>query len=114
MHLQIERSENWRLISVIEGTIFDVLIDLRPNSETYNEVICLDLDFANRSTVLVPPGVAHGFQALSNCITMYVSSEPYDRSLDKGINIRSLSIKWPLDITHISDRDRCLPMNKNW
>jgi dTDP-4-dehydrorhamnose 3,5-epimerase len=114
LHLQTGESENWRLISVIEGDIFDVLHDLRDESPTNGETITSYMSKAETSSVLIPPGVAHGFQAITNCIILYQSSKHYVRERDLGINIEAIQIDWPIEPKIMSARDRNLPMVKNW
>ena len=114
MHLQTGEWENWRLVSVLEGSMFDVLVDLREESSTLNSLSCRTLDARGLTSVLIPPGVAHGFQALSDCVTLYMSSKAHNNENDLGINITGLAIDWPMPITGISDRDKNLPLKKNW
>ena len=94
--------------------MFDVLVDLREESSTLNSLSCRTLDARGLTSVLIPPGVAHGFQALSDCVTLYMSSKAHNNENDLGINITGLAIDWPMPITGISDRDKNLPLKKNW
>ena len=114
MHLQTGEWENWRLVSVLEGSMFDVLVDLREGSSTLNQLSCRTLDARGLTSVLIPPGVAHGFQALNDCVTLYMSSKVHNHENDLGINISTLAIDWPMPITGMSDRDKNLPLKKNW
>ena len=107
MHLQIGPTENWKIISVIEGCIFDVLVDMRQKSETFlrtNEKL-----LNTGKSILLPPGIAHGFQAIENSILIYYSSKAHDPKLDIGFNVKSLSVNWPLDFKLQSERDIALP-----
>jgi len=114
LHLQVGESANWRLISVIEGEIFDVLYDLRNESSTEGKTMIKFMSKTETSSVLIPPGVAHGFQAVTNCITLYQSSKYYIPERDFGINIEAIQINWPIEPKIISFRDRNLPMVKDW
>lgn len=114
MHLQIGKSASWRLVSVVQGQIFDVLHDLRIGSKTEKSTISQVMSADAVSSVLIPPGVAHGFQAITDCITLYQSSKHYNAELDFGINLDSIDVEWPINPRLISKRDRNLPMHKNW
>jgi len=109
MHLQVEQASNWRFIQVLRGDAFDVLLDLRHDEETFlqNQVNYLSAD--SPQTLIVPPGIAHGFQALTDVEIIYLTSHRHDPELDKGVNPFSLRINWPLEISSISERDLNLP-----
>ena len=107
MHLQVGPTENWKIISVIDGHIFDVLVDLRKSSETFlknNEKY-----LKKGASILCPPGIAHGFQALENSILLYFSSNARKAEFDVGFNVKSLVIDWPLNFEVQSVRDKSLP-----
>jgi dTDP-4-dehydrorhamnose 3,5-epimerase len=109
MHVQVGSAANWRLIQVLRGEAFDVLLDLRKNESTFGKIITNILSSENPQTLLVPPGVAHGFQALSPTDILYLTSHRYEQHLDTGVNPLSLEITWPLEVSSISDRDLALP-----
>jgi dTDP-4-dehydrorhamnose 3,5-epimerase len=114
MHLQVRDSSNDRIISVISGSIFDVLLDLRPSSSTYLQFQKRILSTTENFSVFVPKGVAHGFQALEQSRTLYVSSMPYNPTNDSGINPLSFGIDWPITDSILSDRDQGLPTLSKW
>jgi len=114
MHLQVRENANARIISVLEGSVFDVVIDLRSESPTYKQVYSKILSPRTLSTVLVPKGVAHGFQALENSKMLYISSATYDPINDVGVNPISISVNWPLSDYILSDRDEHLPPVSLW
>jgi dTDP-4-dehydrorhamnose 3,5-epimerase len=109
MHLQIKQGASDRLISVIKGRIFDVLIDLRENSPTFTNINIKELSCEDVGSVFIPKGVAHGFQALDESVTHYISSKIYNKELDVGVSVNSINVKWPLPNPKISDRDLSLP-----
>ncbi len=109
MHFQAGPSSNHKIIHVIAGQVFDVLLDLRPDSSTYLEMFSLELSDLNPKTLLIPPGVAHGFQALSPTTMIYISDKSFDTQFDLGVNVMSLNIEWPHTITEISPKDLSLP-----
>jgi dTDP-4-dehydrorhamnose 3,5-epimerase len=110
MHLQVGQASNWRFIQVLRGAAFDVLLDLREGEETFlqNQTNYLSAD--SPQTLVVPPGIAHGFQALTDVEIIYLTSHRHEPELDKGINPFSIGIDWPLKITSISERDSNLPI----
>jgi dTDP-4-dehydrorhamnose 3,5-epimerase len=107
MHIQVGTSANLKIISVLSGEIFDVLIDLRRKSETYRSIKYIRLTAGN--TFIVPPGVAHGFQSIEESKVLYLSDNAYQPVLDQGFDVRSLPISWPLDFSIQSDRDKSFP-----
>lgn len=109
MHLQVEEASNWRIIQVLSGQAFDVLLDLREDEPTYRTTKINILNGENSEILIVPPGVAHGFQAIEDTEMLYLSSFRYVSDLDKGVNPLSFDIDWPLEITTMSDRDKALP-----
>jgi dTDP-4-dehydrorhamnose 3,5-epimerase len=109
MHLQTGTSANWRFINILRGALYDVLLDLRKESSTYLEHRVQILEPGRVESVLVPPGVAHGFQALEESQILYLTSTEYNPELDFGVNMNSLKIDFPLAVTAQSDRDMNLP-----
>ena len=109
MHLQIGEYANDRLITVISGRVFDVLVDLRNNGEPYRSISVQEMSSDGFGTVFVPKGVAHGFQALEDSMIHYISSSTYSKEFDIGININSFDINWPLLDPIMSIRDHSLP-----
>lgn len=114
MHLQIEEASNWRLIQVLTGTVFDVLLDLRRDLPTYQTTQINILSADNPQLLIVPPGVAHGFQAIKDSEMLYFTSHRYVSELDAGVNPLSIGINWPLEISAMSDRDKELPDLKDF
>jgi dTDP-4-dehydrorhamnose 3,5-epimerase len=107
MHIQIGMSANFKIVSVLKGVIFDVLVDLRKNSETHRSINQFELTAGN--SFIVPPGVAHGFQSFEESKILYLSDKLHQPILDLGFNVNSLPIEWPLDFSIQSDRDVSLP-----
>ena len=108
MHYQSLPHEEAKLVSCIRGSIYDVIVDLRPDSSTYIKWFSLELNETNRRFIYIPKGFAHGFQSLEdNTEVFYQISEFYNPNSSKGIlwNDASLQINWPLSISEISDKD---------
>ena len=75
MHIQVGQTANWKIISVVEGRIFDVLVDIRKNSESYLDT--MQKYVSSGTTIILPPGIAHGFQAIENSTLIYFSSKAH-------------------------------------
>lgn len=114
MHLQTGTASCPRYISVLTGRILDVVLDLRPNSPSFLNFQSVEMDILETSTIYVPAGVAHGFQALEKAKTLYVSGENHNPSLDKGFNVNTFGFDWPLKSAIQSNRDKLLPSLSEW
>ena len=93
--------------------MFDVIVDLRPGSETYRKWFSIELTAERRNTLYVPSGCAHGFQTLTDDVEVdYRMSTPYVATASRGFRWDDplLKIQWPFPAPSvISDRDRSLP-----
>jgi len=108
MHYQIEPFSEIKVITCLKGAIFDVALDLRKDSETFLKHESVELNEANRLSLIIPKGVAHGFQSLTDNVEMlYLHSAKYSPEHDFGISPIDplLNIAWPTDISEISERD---------
>ena len=96
----------------LRGRIFDVAADLRPGSPTHGRWFALELNEEQPLALLIPPGVAHGFQALSDDVQLlYQHSSAHVPALDAGVrhDDPTLAIRWPLPVGLLSPRDAALP-----
>lgn len=114
MHLQTGQSSNWRVVAVLSGTIYDVLLDLRRAHEERGNpqrftIVSAYLSSETADFVVIPPGVAHGFQAQTDSSIMYLSSAKNVSREDMGINPLTIGLDWPISISHVSIRDLSLP-----
>lgn len=112
MHYQAIPHEEAKLVSCIRGSIIDVVVDLRPESETYLKHITVELSAQNHRMVYIPAGCAHGFQSQEDETEVYYQiSTPYAPDFARGIrwNDPLFAITWPLPVSVISDRDREYP-----
>ncbi len=101
-----------KLIRVPRGHIFDVVVDLRPNSPAFGRWLGFDLDDVTHQQLYIPGGCAHGFQALSAEVDVcYQVSAAYDPSLDAAVawDDPEIGVRWPLADPIVSDRDRAAP-----
>jgi dTDP-4-dehydrorhamnose 3,5-epimerase len=108
MHHQIAPRQEDKFIRCINGGIFDVIIDLRPESSTFKEWFSVELTSENRKMVYVPKSFSHGFMTLKdNTEVFYQMSEFYFPEYARGIrwNDPAFKIEWPNKITSISEKD---------
>jgi len=109
MHFQWPPSREAKLVRCVRGSVFDVLLDLRPDSPSYLRHVSVSLDEENRDAVFIPHGVAHGFQTLADCTeVLYQMTDAYAPDLAAGFrwNDPSFGIEWPVRSgIVISERD---------
>lgn len=109
MHFQHVPHAEMKLVSCLRGSIWDVVVDLRAGSATFMHWFAQELSLSNRLAMLIPEGVAHGFQALeSDCEILYLHSACYQPVAEDGINPfdPAVAINWPVAVTDISEKDR--------
>lgn len=113
MHYQADPFAEAKTIRVVRGAIFDVAVDLRPDSPTYLQWVGCDLSAANRRMLYIPPGFAHGYQTLEDDAEVsYFVSAPYSPPHQRGArwNDPAFGIDWPLGApTAINERDASYP-----
>jgi len=108
MHYQESPYEEIKLVRCTRGKIFDVIVDLRHDSETYQNWFGIELSVDNYKMLYVPKGFAHGFQTLeNNSEVFYQMTDCYMPKFACGIrwDDKKISIKWPLPLTSISEKD---------
>jgi len=113
LHYQVFPKQEDKIIRCIKGAIYDVVIDLRSESETFLEWFGLELSEANRKALFVPKGFAHGYLTLAdNSELFYLSTEYYSAESEKGVrwDDPKFNIEWPIDITEISEKDAAHPL----
>ena len=112
LHYQREPHSEVKLLRCLKGTIWDVIIDIRPNSPTFRCWQGFELSDGNRHQLYVPKGFAHGFQTLTENVEVgYLISELYTPAAACGIrhNDPNFSLTWPLPVSDISEKDRSWP-----
>jgi len=112
MHFQVAPFEEAKVVRCTSGAIFDVIVDLRPESPTYRQHIGEVLSSENRRMLYVPERFAHGFMTLEDeTEVFYQMSEFYAPECARGFrwNDPAFKIELPLDVTVISERDRSAP-----
>jgi dTDP-4-dehydrorhamnose 3,5-epimerase len=109
LHYQSAPHEEAKLVRCTRGRIFDVAVDLRPESPTFRRWTGHELTAENRAALYVPKGCAHGFQTLEDdAEVLYMISTPYVPAAARGVrwNDPAFAIAWPLAEPILSDRDR--------
>lgn len=113
MHYQASPYEEIKLVRCTMGMIYDVIIDLRPNSETYLGWIGVELTGDNRKMLYIPGGFSHGYQTLeSNTEVFYQVSQFYSPESERGVrwDDPAFGIKWPeIENIIVSEKDRGWP-----
>ena len=108
LHWQSEPNAQDKLVTCIVGEIYDVAVDLRKSSETFGQYCGLVLNEFENSSLWIPKGFAHGFQALtSECIISYSVSGDFSKNASKTINplCPTIGIDWPIKDIILSDID---------
>jgi dTDP-4-dehydrorhamnose 3,5-epimerase len=112
LHYQIEPKAQGKLVRVVSGEIYDVAVDVRPESATYGKWIGYNLSAENRISLYIPRGCAHGFCVVrSDAEVIYKMTDEYAPAYERGIpwNDRGLNITWPIKDPIISERDSKWP-----
>ena len=108
LHIQTKESQG-KFVSVLKGKIFDVAIDLRKNSKTYGKYFSCVFSEKDNKSIFIPPGFAHGFQAMAKENYVIYSCTKY-RNKKSEISINpndeTLKIKWPLKRKILSNKDK--------
>jgi dTDP-4-dehydrorhamnose 3,5-epimerase len=113
MHYQVPPAAETKLIRCTKGGIYDVIIDMRPESPTFLQFIGVELTEENHRALYVPEMFAHGYQALSDgAEVMYQVGEFYTPGCERGLRYDDpfFNIPWPLEVTVISEKDTNWPL----
>lgn len=108
LHLQRAPHAEMKAVRCIKGSVYDVVVDLRPASATYLSWYSTQLSADNRAMVCVPEGCAHGFQTLEDDTEVfYLVSHPYSKAAENGVRWDDplFNIAWPLRPASISKKD---------
>jgi dTDP-4-dehydrorhamnose 3,5-epimerase len=108
LHFQRPPHAEAKLVSCLRGEVFDVAVDLRVGSPTFLLWHAEVLSAANRRTLVIPAGFAHGLQALCDeCEMLYLHTAAYEPAAEAGLHVLDprLAISWPLPVEGLSPRD---------
>lgn len=117
LHFQTAPKAQTKIVRVLTGAIYDVVVDLRKDSVTFGEWIGVHLSEENKYQLVVPKGFAHGFCTVApNSQVLYKVDESYSPEHDSGIlwNDPDLGIEWPTTEPILSDKDRNQPSFKDF
>lgn len=112
MHWQADPHGETKLVRAVAGRVFDVAVDLRAQSPTRHHWFGLELDAAEHTALLIPPGFGHGFLTLTDAAELnYLIDIPYIPDVGRGArhDDPALNIAWPADPAVIAERDRTWP-----
>jgi len=110
LHFQINKPQG-KLVSVVKGSIYDVVADINPQSKNYGKYFGIELSDQNHLQLWIPPGYAHGFCVLSeDAYFQYKCTDFYDSSDEGGVkwDDPKLNIKWPISNPIVSEKDNLL------
>ncbi len=117
LHYQLPPMAQAKLVRVVIGKVFDVVVDIRQDSPTFGQWEGFILSAENKRQLFVPPGFAHGFLTLSDTVDfLYKCGEYYSPQHERGIiwNDKDIGIEWPLECDPVlSERDTALPSFQN-
>ncbi|CAA9202798.1 dTDP-4-dehydrorhamnose 3,5-epimerase [Flavobacterium collinsii] len=118
LHYQNPPFSQTKLLSVLQGEIIDVAVDLRKDSPTYGKAFSVLLSAENKKQLLIPKGFAHGFSVISETASvMYKCDQFYNKAAEGGIKYDdpSLNIDWGMDLKEaiVSEKDQVLPFIDN-
>ena len=95
MHCQFKEAKHNKLVTCIQGSVLDVVVDIRKESKLFNKPYSIILSEDKNKSLLIGEGYAHGFLSLQeNTILQYITSYPYLSELDSGVNWKSINFKW--------------------
>jgi dTDP-4-dehydrorhamnose 3,5-epimerase len=118
LHYQTGIHAQAKLVRVLEGSVLDIALDIRPNSPTYGQHFSIELSAENQKQLFIPKGFAHGFLVLSERATFFYKCDTYyHKEAEAGIkhDDPSLNIDWnfPKDELIISEKDATQPLFEN-
>ena len=116
LHFQKSPKAQGKLVQCLSGKIFDVAVDIRPNSSYFRKWVCAELSAENKNMLYIPEGFAHGFVTLSETSKIgYKCSDEYSPEHNAGIiwNDSQININWPVESPLLSDKDKELPLLRN-
>lgn len=113
MHYQVAPATETKIVRCIRGAIYDVIVDMRPDSPTYLSYISVELSAENRRALYIPEMMAHGFQTLTDgAEVFYQMGGFYAPDCARGLHYDDpiLDIDWPLPVSEISEKDATWPL----
>ncbi len=116
LHYQAKPYGQAKLVRCVRGRIYDVAVDIRPNSKTFGQYVKVELSENNKNMLYIPEGFAHGFVVLSDEAELcYKASGEYNKDADRGVlwSDKDINIDWEINFEPIlSDKDKVQPTLK--
>ncbi|MEM6415046.1 MAG: dTDP-4-dehydrorhamnose 3,5-epimerase [Pseudomonadota bacterium] len=112
LHFQGPEAPEAKYLRCVSGSIFDVVVDMRPNSKTYGHWCGVEISSKERNAIYVPPQFAHGYVSLTDHTeVLYMTDANYTPSAENGVRFDdpSVGIEWPCKIEDASEKDRAWP-----
>lgn len=111
LHLQLHPFQQAKVVTVIQGKVLDVVVDLRKGSSTFGKVYSCELSSNNHKLLVIPEGFAHGFSALEDSYFFYKCSSVYSPQHETGIrwDDQQLKVDWQINMPVLSEKDQGLP-----
>ena len=112
LHYQCAPHEEIKLVTCLKGKVFDVAVDVRPDSPTYLRHYVAELSEDKPTSLLIGKGIAHGFQTLTDVSELlYLHTMPYTPRSESRLHVEdpAVGIVWPLEIIGLSELDRVVP-----
>ncbi|MCB0736895.1 MAG: dTDP-4-dehydrorhamnose 3,5-epimerase [Bacteroidetes bacterium] len=112
IHYQLAPKAETKIVRCIKGSLYDVIVDLRPESKTFRQWFGAELTPENRTMMYVPKGFGHGFITLEpDTEALYLVTEFYSPEYERGLrwNDPAIGIKWPINPVVLSDKDQKHP-----
>lgn len=112
LHYGVPPSTETKIIRCTRGAVYDVIVDVRPGSPTYQEHFSVELTAENHRALYVPSMFAHGYQTLIDATEVtYLMGDFYEAGCEQGMrhDDPSLNIRWPGPVTLVSERDASWP-----
>lgn len=113
MHFQVAPAPEAKLVRCTRGALFDVVVDLRPDSTTYRGWYGAQLSADDGRMLFIPEGCAHGCQSMEDSTELhYLTSAIYAPDHARGVRFDdpAIQVRWPLPATSISEQDRTWPL----
>ncbi|MCL1851256.1 MAG: dTDP-4-dehydrorhamnose 3,5-epimerase family protein [Bacteroidetes bacterium] len=111
MHLQVGAFACEKIVTIIQGKVHDVVLDIRDNSPTYGQYFDIILDEKSPKALYIPIGCAHGYKILNNnSIVMYMATQLHVAKDDVGIRYNSFGFDWGIENPILSEKDKNLPL----
>lgn len=112
LHYQVSPKPQAKLVRCVKGKVYDVAVDLRPNSNTFGKGVKVELSGENKHMLFIPENFAHGFVVLSDeAELMYKTNNEYSPEFDRGVlwNDEAINIDWGVDSPILSEKDKIQP-----